>query len=1395
MALYNPGVTYRIQFNKEFTLRHLDAIIPYLKSLGVKTIYASPIFEAVPGSTHGYDQVNPLLISPEIGTEEELRDIVKRLHALGIGWLQDIVPNHMAFHRRNVWLMDVLEKGVQSTYADFFDTTWTSDLYKGRLMVPFLGATLEEVCDKQELSLVYVNDRLELKYYDNVWPVHSRTYESVLQSLTIDGFSEVALLLQQLSDLHTIEDKVQYALRWHEFLLQWKAAISTELGGYIYESIEKINTDSTLLSALANMQVYRLCHWRETDTNINYRRFFTINGLICLNMQSDDVFDWYHSKILTFVRDGVFQGLRIDHIDGLLNPAGYLDRLRAQCGSDVYITVEKILEHHEELPPWPIQGTTGYDFLALVNNVLTNVSGAKVLTEYYYELTGNSRSFTLRLHDKKANILHQQMAGELDNLYRLFIDSNLLESSQLSSLRSTDIKNAIACFLIHCPVYRYYINTWPLKSEEAIAVKAILKHCRESRPDLEAALTEQSDESAQLRALAFLQRCMQFSGPLMAKGMEDTLMYTFNRFIAHNEVGDSPNVFGITTDEFHQTMISRQQYWPLAINATATHDTKRGEDTRMRLNVLSSHPRRWIKQVDEWRRMNESFKNNGMPDENDEYLIYQTLIGSYWSGDDENYEERVLAYVEKALREAKRFSAWAEPNVLYEEASQNFVKAILRRDGAFWKSLLQWVESIGQEGFARSLTQTVLKFTCPGVTDIYQGTHQWDFSLVDPDNRRAVNYEGANASFEAQASMADAAEEQAFIASLWQQAHDGRIKSWLIGRLAQLRSNHADVLAAGAYVPLRVEGKYHQYILAFARQHQRTWVIVITMLAAPDNVEAETTLENFDWSDTRVLLPSSAPQRYVNMLFGDDEQELSGSKLLVGSILKELPVAVLRFSETPTERAAGILLPIASLPSPFRIGDVGPAARSFAGFLHRARQRYWQILPVQPVSAGASFSPYSSYSAFAGNVLLISPEDLQAEGYLTRDEVDAARSGDQNKIDYAEATKVKERLLDIAWKRYQQRGINGDRFHQFKQEHKVWLDDFALYLALKIKNYEKPWYQWPDEYRLRDEEALLAFDAGHTPLLEKIKWEQYVFFSQWSRLKASCTQWNVKLFGDLPFYVSYDSADVWANPRLFNLDDNGRMTYVAGVPPDYFNAEGQLWGMPTYRWLEHQADDYAWWMNRIRHNLALFDVLRFDHFRAFANYWEVSATETSAVRGKWKDGPGKEFMRKLQTEFPDMPFIAEDLGDIDEAVFELRDDFDLPGMKVLQFAFSDVGANIYAPHHHKENFVVYTGTHDNNTTRGWFVNDATVEEKENLSRYLQTKVSSSQVSEKLVILALSSVAKLAIVPLQDYLNLDESARMNKPSSIGANWQWKSTESALTPALADKLSQWTSLYGR
>ena len=493
-------------------------------------------------------------------------------------------------------------------------------------------------------------------------------------------------------------------------------------------------------------------------------------------------------------------------------------------------------------------------------------------------------------------------------------------------------------------------------------------------------------------------------------------------------------------------------------------------------------------------------------------------------------------------------------------------------------------------------------------------------------------------------------------------------------------------------------------------------------------------------------------------------------------------------------RGSGILLHVTSLPSPYGIGDLGPQAYHFADFLAGGKQSYWQILPLSPIHPAGGNSPYFGRSAFAGNPLLISPEVWVKEGLLTEAEAGAPPPSKDPYVDFPSVMLLKETLFDRAFARFRARKADKD-YDEFCSRNVSWLDDYCLFTALHSHFGGRPWAEWPPEVRDRGPEALKALDRELLLPRERERFLQYSFFRQWAALKSYCNRSGVRIIGDLPIYVNYDSADVWVHPEIFKLDPEKRPTVVSGVPPDYFSKTGQLWGNPIYRWDELRRTGFDWWVRRMEQNGRLCDLLRIDHFIGLSAYWEIPAGEKTAMNGKWVEARGEEFLRLFFKKYPGFPLIAEDLGLVTPEVRALMEKFGLPGMKVLLFAFSGGAANAYLPHNHLSHCLLYTGTHDNNTARGWIEEDATEEEKKSFSRYLGREPSAEEVPGELIRLAMMSVADTTILPAQDLLGLGSEARMNTPSTQKGNWRWKLLPGQVTSAHGERLRELTEIYGR
>jgi (1->4)-alpha-D-glucan 1-alpha-D-glucosylmutase len=924
-----PTATYRIQFHSEFKFEAARNILAYLAELGISDLYASPIFKATPGSTHGYDVTDPTQLNPELGTPEDFEALVSEIKNHDMGWVQDIVPNHMAYHSQNAWLMDVLENGLDSDFSDYFDIEWDQayEDIKGRVLAPMLGNFYGEALHNGEIQLNYEESGLSVNYYALKLPVRIESYGRFIGQNLGQVARELGRrhpdFLKLLGILYLIKSipnetkgKERYAQIAFVKVLLWELYTQNpEVKEFIDSNVklfngEKGNPDSFhLLDTLLQDQFYRLSFWKVGAEEINYRRFFTVNELISMKVQEIKVFNKTHDFVSQLVEQEKVTGLRIDHIDGLYDPTEYLKRLREKTG-DVYITVEKILELEEDLPEgWPVQGTSGYDFLNYVNGIFCRTESEKQFTDIYTKINRSESSYEQLFIEKKQLIVEKNLAGDVDNLAQIL--KKIASQSRLGiDFTMNGLKRTLSEVLVLFPVYRTYVNGDGLSEEDRTYIKAVIEEARGRIPLLlnelnyiekllllewEESLTE---EQRGLR-LHFVMRLQQLSGPLMAKGIEDTLFYLYNRLLALNEVGGNPGKFGITIDEFHEVNQKQSTAWPYKMNATATHDTKRGEDVRARLNVLSEIPEEWEKQVKTWIEINRSQKidvrGKAVPVPNDEYFFYQTLVGSYPFNESENesFVGRVKDYMLKSVREAKLHTAWLRPDSAYEEGFLAFVEKVLEpsESNQFMKEFLPFQKWVAGYGIFNSLSQVLLKYTAPGVPDTYQGTEFWDLSMVDPDNRRPVDYEQRISSLKDIKEKAQT-DSLKLIDELFSSKEDGRIKLFLTHKVLQARKENLEVFQKGDYLPVEVVGKFKDHIVAFARSFGDTTAIAIaprffTTLVQP----GEYPLGEQVWADTQLQLPQGSSSTWRDAIA---DQTISGSgAIAIGQILQHFPVALL----------------------------------------------------------------------------------------------------------------------------------------------------------------------------------------------------------------------------------------------------------------------------------------------------------------------------------------------------------------------------------------------------------------------------------------------------------------------------------------------------------------------
>ena len=878
--------TYRLQLSPQFTFKDLTKIQDYLVELGISTIYSAPFFQAREGSTHGYDVLHPFGINTAIGDLKQFKEIGDSLKKRKITWLQDIVPNHMAFDTANPWIKDIFELGPASRYYNYFDIDWG---YEGleKVMLPFFGNTLETLLEKKELTLKFDKDGFSFNYYESRYPLSARSYHEILKKIRDEHFST------------NFSGFFGNTLDWNEQKNSFiqKIEKDTLLKKELSAAIEKINHSAEAIQKILDLQYYLPTHWKQTEQEINYRRFFTINGLICIRMEDPEVFEAYHTFIKELCDEDLIHGLRIDHIDGLFDPEGYLYHLRKMLGNNFFIIVEKILEAGEKLPShWPVQGTSGYEFLAKVNHLFSDSNNEKAFTEAYTKISPKNADYEALVYRKKLFILNKRMGGELRNLCSL-LNHNLLPKS-LNTDKNVTWKEALSVYLAAFPVYRIYPKAFPLKPNEKAVINKAHKKALQEFPEFKEELHYfnllfRGEARKNLaKTLYFLQRCQQFCGPLAAKGVEDTSFYIYNRLVVHNEVGDSPEHFGLTVAEFHQNMLDRKKEFPLSINATATHDTKRGEDSRMRLNVLSELAQEWFSNFRNWKELNAEIRENKeIPGVNEEYFIYQTLVAGMPFQEESDFFSRICEYLQKVLREAKVHSNWAEPDELYENVVFKFVKDILAHE-KFRDSLDPFIEKISGLGVIKSLGQSLIKITAPGIPDIYQGTELWDFSFVDPDNRRAVDYE---------LRMKFLEDFKGFgkntlpmdLKLLKSNYSSGQIKMFVMHNCLFQRKQARDLFQKGEYIPLLVSGRNSEKFISYARVLNGEWRIIIVPLIVAELFSHKNLMPiNDQLADVFINLPKNAPSEWDFIFTG--EIVFTDGKLALKNLFDDFPVVFLK---------------------------------------------------------------------------------------------------------------------------------------------------------------------------------------------------------------------------------------------------------------------------------------------------------------------------------------------------------------------------------------------------------------------------------------------------------------------------------------------------------------------
>jgi (1->4)-alpha-D-glucan 1-alpha-D-glucosylmutase len=920
-----PRATYRLQFHKDFTFDDAVRIIPYLARLGVSHVYASPIHTARPGSAHGYDIVDHGRINPELGGEDGFVRLTDALHEHGLGLILDVVPNHMGVGGAdNAWWLSVLEWGELSPFARAFDIDWGRIGAHHKLIVPFLGDGYGEALEKGDLKLTFhaQEGSFSVWHWEHRFPVCPLSYPIVLDralaALPDGEIGDSAEMLAVSERLRTMNDDTSPERRagFPEESESLKArlaravAASPALKQAIDRAVSLVNGTPGVpesfgtLHRILEAQSYRLAYWRVAASDINYRRFFDINALAGLRAEDPEIFERSHATVFRLVREGRIRGLRIDHIDGLADPEGYVRALQSAIGPGFYIVVEKILEPGEALRAWPVSGTTGYDVLNLLDGVFVDPAAALPFEQLYRESTGLEGRYGVLLRGAKTEILETSFASELEVL-----------TSDLKRLADADrrtrdytayaIRRALVEIVARFPVYRTYLgDAEPAPEDRSVVEDAVDAAKRGSAlPDrtvhdfVAAALLDGPGSDGAVRPDAdhvrrFRRRFQQLTGPVMAKSLEDTLFYRYVRLLSLNEVGGDPNLFGIPPEEFHRANQERSRTWPHEMIATATHDTKRGEDARARLNVLSEMPEAWDEALRRWRTLAAPHVGAGSeeaPDANDQYLLLQAILGAWpiellEHRDDEqmsaSFRERMEAFLVKALREAKRHTSWVHVDEAYEAAALSLLGSLLVPGGAFLTQFRPLARRLAFLGMLTGLSRTVLKCTVPGVPDFYQGTEMWDLALVDPDNRRAVDYDSLGRSIETQ-------EPAPVLLARWR---DGQVKQQVLARLLADRAATPNLYAYGDYHILKAGGSFAKHVVAFSRTNGSERLAVVVPRLVAKLAAEETAPLGAVWRDTSVAVPAG---RWRDIITGD-VREIGPDGCPVSELFTALPFSVLR---------------------------------------------------------------------------------------------------------------------------------------------------------------------------------------------------------------------------------------------------------------------------------------------------------------------------------------------------------------------------------------------------------------------------------------------------------------------------------------------------------------------
>jgi (1->4)-alpha-D-glucan 1-alpha-D-glucosylmutase len=942
--------TYRIQLNPEFRFNDVRNLLDYLHELGISDVYLSPILASRKGSAHGYDMIDPTRLNPDLGTEEEFVALQADLQARGMGLLVDVVPNHMAASVENPWWMDVLENGAQSAFAAFFDIEWHPHARSldGRILLPILGRPFGEALDSGEITLVYTDGRFFLQYFETLLSVSPRSYYEILNhhaerlkdKLAEDSpaYHEYAGILASAlelarADRRAADTAAERRLRFESARDRLRAVVnsSPEVARLVAENVAEINGrqgDAVSFGSLQRLlaeQNYKLAFWQNLNESINYRRFFTIADLVGVRVEDPLVFEATHGYILRLVSKTPCAGLRIDHIDGLRDPLAYLNKLQERLAANEphqescsHVLVEKILAPHETLPSdWPVSGTTGYDYLIQANGIFVNPEGARQLEDLYARFVGRGQDFCDVLYQKKKLVMNTLLGVEMRTLGRQLAEL-AAEDRYARELDRRSLIDALIEVTACLHVYRTYIRNMDVPTQAASyigdAVEAARKRATHLTPgyfnfvgEVLLLLNPPHVLPNQREArLAFVMRWQQFTGPIVAKGLEDTALYVYHPLLSLNDVGGNPKPSEATSPEtFFSFLQQRRHDWPSSLDATSTHDTKRSEDVRARLNVLSEIPQEWNERLDRWANLNAKHKERAgsqfAPDRNEEYYLYQTLLG-VWPLEQQGFStllERVQEHLVKATREAMVHTRWTRPNQVHEDALRNFAARILAEDNSeFLTEFREFAARVAYFGMINGLSQALLKIAAPGVADFYQGSELWDLRLVDPDNRGLIDFSNRVDALKGIAGS-ETKSPESLVRELLDRWRDGRLKLFLIWKALGFRREHAPLFHEGEFLPLQTVGCHAQNLISFVRRAGSKSVLVAVprwLSQLPTGREAL----QFDWCDTCVTLPADLPQRWTNVLTGGEVQCLSqndGTRLLAADMYGQFPVALFESSE------------------------------------------------------------------------------------------------------------------------------------------------------------------------------------------------------------------------------------------------------------------------------------------------------------------------------------------------------------------------------------------------------------------------------------------------------------------------------------------------------------------